>query len=160
MAGPAHGDVHGHSHGPESDEVEILDPREVERADSIGYRIPAEELSAWSPFTALEVHIARRHEVDADVARDWRRQGIEIRDAINAIALDLTPEAIRPWTERGFVPADAVDGQESGVDLETALAWRAVGFTFPDALLLIDDGWTLEAAETARYADIGSTRRG
>ena len=40
-----------------------------------------------------------------------------------------------------------------GVPLKTALAWRAAGFIVPDAVLLIQDGWTLEAAVNARHED-------
>jgi hypothetical protein len=38
-----------------------------------------------------------------------------------------------------------------GVPRKTTLAWRATGFVVPDAALLIQDGWTLEAAVNARH---------
>jgi hypothetical protein len=47
-----------------------------------------------------------------------------------------------------------------GVPPKTALAWRAAGFIMPDAALLIQDGWTLEAAVNARHEDTAMTTAG
>ena len=41
-----------------------------------------------------------------------------------------------------------------GVPLKTALDRRAAGFIVPDAALLIQDGWTLEAAVAGRVARV------
>lgn len=143
----------------QSPEVEVLEVREVERADALGYGLAAEELDEWRPFTAFEAHMARRRGIDTGTARRWLQHGFAMRDTLRALALGMVPDEAEPWTGRGFVPTDAIEAREVGVDIDTASAWREAGFTLPDALLLLDERWTLESATRARYADLGRTRR-
>jgi hypothetical protein len=125
-----------------------------EAAGARAYGLTPGDLGDWAPFSPVEVHWARKHQLTPVEARRWAAAGLRVSDAVRAAALGMTPQEVRPWADAGFAPGDAVEAKETGVPIETAVAWREAGFILPDAALLIRDGWTLEAAVRARYAGI------
>jgi hypothetical protein len=129
-------------------------PDAYELAEARGYGLTASDLRRWHPFSAIEIHWARKHRLEPDVARRWASEGVGIRDAVRAVRLRIKPEQVRPWAAAGFLPGDAVEAAEAGMTLAEATAWRQVGFILPDAALLVRDGWTLPEAAKARYAGV------
>ena len=129
-----------------------------EAADATGFGLTPDELRRWHPFYPIEIVWAREHGLPLATARGWAAGGVRVHDAVRALAMGMTQAEVRRWTDAGFLPADAVDATEAGISFDRAVAWREVGFVLPDAALLIQDGWTLEAATTARYADIDPDR--
>jgi hypothetical protein len=129
-------------------------PDARELAEARGYGLTASDLRRWDPFSAIQIHWARKHGLPADVARRWASEGVGVRDAVRAVRLGMTPEQVRPWAAAGFLPADAVEAAEAGMTLAEAKAWLRVGFILPDAALLVGDGWTLAEATAARFAGV------
>lgn len=128
-------------------------------AEAGAYGLTREDVSAWAPFTPVEIAWARKHGLGPSAARRWAAEGLRVCDTVRAVALGMAPEEARRWAAAHFAPADAVEAAETGISLETAAAWREAGFILPDAALLIRDGWTLGAAVEARYAGIPASVR-
>jgi len=129
-------------------------PDARELAEARGYGLTASDLRRWDPFSAIQIHWARKHGLPPHVARRWAGEGVAVRDAVRAVRLGMTPEQVRPWAAAGFLPADAVEAAEAGMTLDEAKAWLRVGFILPDAALLVGDGWTLAEATAARFAGV------
>jgi hypothetical protein len=125
-----------------------------ELAEARAYGLTAGDLRDWHPLAAIEIHWARKHGLSPDVARQWAREGVGVRDAVHAVKLRIKPGQVRPWSAAGFLPGDAVEAAEAGMTLAEATAWRQVGFILPDAALLVRDGWTLAEATVARFAGV------
>jgi hypothetical protein len=138
--------VAGTAAGPAPDPCELAEAR--------GYGLTAGDLRRWRPFSAIEIHWARKHGLSADVARRWANEGVGVPDAVRAVRLRMAPEQVRPWAAAGFPPGDAVEAAEAGMTLAEATAWLRVGFILPDAALLVRDGWTLAEAAAARFAGV------
>lgn len=129
-------------------------PDAYQLAEARGYGLTAGDLRGWHPFSAIEIHWARKHGLPPAVARRWAREGVGVPDAVRAVRLRMRPEQVRPWAAAGFLPGDAVEAAEAGMTLAEATAWRNAGFILPDAALLVRDGWTLAEAAIARFAGV------
>lgn len=133
-----------------------LDASGIESA--IGLGLTVDEVRDWAPLHPLEISWAKKHRLSLAEARQWAKEGVPVRDAIQARAVGLTIEELHRWEDEGFNVADAWEARETGVTILEAIAWRNAGFVIPDALQLVRDRWTLDAAKLAR--DVGLRRYG
>lgn len=134
-----------------------LDASGIESA--LGLGLTPDEVRDWTPLHPLEIYWAKKHRLSLAEARRWASEGVTVRDAVRARAVDLTIDELHRWEDEGFNASDAWEAKETGVTIPEAIAWRDSGFVIPDALQLIRDRWTLDAARAARDAGLRRYRR-